>query len=165
MAAADPDFAEALYQQRSQAIVASGAKLTATEAAILSSIDTATLRAMVGRMRGALPEPERRSFLRRATAALLALVGGGTAAVASVGCRDADAGRNVKPPPAVTGARPDRPPPPDPETPDTKTTPPAESDTSEPKPKPKPAPPAGIRPDRLRPSRGIRPDRPTKKDP
>ena len=174
MAAADPEFALALRERRDEAISAGRVTLTATELAILASIDSSTLQAMVDRMRGALPEPERRSFLRRATAALLALVGGGATALAATGCRDADAGRSVQPPPAVTGARPDRPPPPpttDPDPADTTSPPPDPPDTTspgtdkpdvpEPKPDTRPTPkPAGIRPDRPRPSRGIRPDRP-----
>lgn len=120
MAAVNPRFGQALLLQREEAINASGVRLSTTEHGILGAVDPDALQQMIRSVHQGIPEQDRRSFLNRSAAALVALVGGGLAVGGASGC-----------PGAVKGSRPDRPEKPD-------STPPA----------PDPAPPAGIRPDR-----------------
>ncbi|MFH2008088.1 MAG: hypothetical protein ABI333_16015 [bacterium] len=84
MAAATPDFAEALLKDSSAAAAAAGLELTATETAILGAIDGRQLTLMIDEVRGQLPEPDRRAFFEQAAVAIAVLVGG--AAAAGVGC-------------------------------------------------------------------------------
>ncbi len=126
MAAVDPDFAEALYVDQESAVAASGVELTATERGILAATPEPALRQMVGNVGGAIPDEERRAFLGRSAAALLALVGG----VLPLGASGCDQ--------KVKGIQPDKPPPNVPDQPKTKAV----------KPPPEPMPPTGIRPDR-----------------
>jgi len=164
MAAVDASFAAALERDRAMALEASGVELTATERAIFDAIDASALRRMTGSVGHSLPEQDRRTFLGRSAAALVALVGG--ASVTS-GC---DRGLQSVP----AGVRPDRPAS-QPVTPSPPVSAPAPKPTAapaptEPTPASAPAPltrPIGglvARPDagRIAPRRGIRPDRPTK---
>jgi len=172
MAAVDPRFGQALLQQREQAIKASGVRLSATEHGILGAVDPDALQQMIHSVHQGIPEQDRRSFLNRSAAALVALVGGGLAMGGATGC-----------PGAVKGSRPDRPEKPDatheppepirptgirPDRPGAKNDPslgglpPLEEDWSEeddgeawPN-----SPKTGSRPDRPGPTKGIRPDRP-----
>jgi hypothetical protein len=138
----------------------------------------------------ALPEPERRAFLGRAAAALLAVVGGGLGVAAGAGCAKppADPQRPVgstpgatpdqRPPLPMAGAVADRPPdagPPVARADAATTLPPDAAPATHMVPigglvadpqgrrdaGARPTPkPAGIMPDRPQPTRGIRPDRP-----
>jgi hypothetical protein len=171
MAAVDERFARALQEDRASAVDASGVDLGSTEAGILSAIDDATLERMVAGIGATMPEQDRRAFLGRSAAALVALVGAGSSA--SCQC----------PATVVKGVRPDRPPepgaaPPEPKDPEEPASQPTNTNT-ETKAEPASAPTRpiggltiqdtkpqrGVRPDRPRPSRpmptkGIRPKRP-----
>ena len=160
MAAVDTAFAEALITDRQAAINAASVALTATEQRVLAATGDATLRQMIASVGSSIPEADRRGFLGRSAAALLALVTGGLAAGAT-GCECS---------PMVKGVRPDRPPRPAPAPePEPATAQPdqavAAPDSSQPDAyrRPKRPKPRGIRPDRPSPSRGIRPRRPTTK--
>lgn len=100
MAAVNDGFAAALRRDRQQAVRASGVQLSATEAGILAAIDAAALEQMVARVENAIPEPDRRAFLSRSAAALLALAAG-TLGTAVSGCE--------RQPSRVQGIRPQRP--------------------------------------------------------
>ena len=111
MAAVDSEFATTLFEDRSLAIKASGVTITDTEKSILSSIDNVNLGLMIKNVRGKIPAQERRAFLKKSAAALLALVGGGILAshvkaesIAGKGGMRADRGS-----PVSGGVRGDRP--------------------------------------------------------
>ncbi|TET35909.1 MAG: twin-arginine translocation signal domain-containing protein [Planctomycetota bacterium] len=119
MAAVDDKFAAALLENREAAMKASGVEVTATEKGILTVIDNAALRQMIENVRGRIPVRERRAFLKKSAAALLALVGGGFLTTASLAeaAQEAAGGvradRGARPDkPATKGIRPDRPAPP-----------------------------------------------------
>ncbi|MHC4661994.1 MAG: twin-arginine translocation signal domain-containing protein [Planctomycetota bacterium] len=97
MAAVDNEFAAALMNDHESAIAASEVELTETEKGILSSIPAPALKQMIGNVRGRIPLKERRTFLKKSAAALLALVSGGTALLAPQETR------------ASRGSRPDKP--------------------------------------------------------
>ncbi|MHC4661993.1 MAG: Os1348 family NHLP clan protein [Planctomycetota bacterium] len=98
MAAVDEKFASTLLDNREAAAKASGVELTPTEKQILLSIEKDALKQMIENVRGRIPAKERRAFLKKSAAALLALVGAGFLTIAS-GCNEI----------ASTGAQPDRP--------------------------------------------------------
>jgi hypothetical protein len=118
MAAVDDKFAAALLENREAALVASGVEITATEKVILATIETPALGQMIGNVRGRIPVKERRAFLKKSAAALLALVGGGfltTAALAEDapmapgGVRVDRKTKGIRPDTPTTGVRPDKP--------------------------------------------------------
>lgn len=76
LAAASPEFAEALRRDPRAAVQATGLALSASERAILSAVPAPALDQMVSQMNGRLAEPERRRFLEHAALAVAALVGG-----------------------------------------------------------------------------------------
>ncbi len=85
--------------------------MKATERSIVMSVDNKALRAMIESIRGRIPAPQRREFLKKSAAALLALVGGG--ALASCNREPVTEGiRPDRPEPPTTGIQPDRPVPP-----------------------------------------------------
>jgi len=84
MAAATPDFAEALLKDPHGAAAAADLKLTGTERAILRAIDGQQMRLMVDEVRDQLPDSDRRAFFEQAALAVAVLVGG--AAAAAAGC-------------------------------------------------------------------------------
>ncbi len=86
MAAASEDFARALREDPDSAVKASGLDLTPTEQAVLGATPKPMLAKMIARVAEALPRPERRAFLERAAAALVALVGAATLGA----CKDGD---------------------------------------------------------------------------
>jgi hypothetical protein len=86
MAAASEEFARALREDPDSAVRASGLLLTSTEQAVLRATPEPMLLKMIARVAEALPRPERRAFLERAAAAMVALVGG----VALGSCKDGD---------------------------------------------------------------------------
>jgi hypothetical protein len=168
MAAAEPRFAAALLKDRDRTVEASGVALSPSERRMLDTVGPSALERMVAGVGQTLPEEDRRFFLGRAGAVLVALVGGGMAA-ASSGCRK----RRGEQPIEVTGIRPQEVPPPTPDAkpaPDAKSAPDAGAQTAPHAPTPTPTPTPqkphrpltrGIRPDRPRPqTKGIRPDRP-----
>lgn len=190
MAAVEPRFARELLARRSEAIEASGVRLTSSERAILGAVPSPALEQMISGMRDLVPEADRRQFMGQSAAALLVLVGAGLPAAS--GCNGASqrvTGARPDPPPpkreqvvppygAETGSRPDEPeqpagsetaqePPSDPLTP-----PSPDSGCARPRPSPSPYPaPTGARPDPPEgspgepehygsPKTGSRPDRP-----
>lgn len=144
LAAASPDFADALLTHRERAVEASGLSLTHSERGMLRAVDDATLRQMIAQVDRTLAQPDRRVFLERATAAVALLVGGASLA----GCDKPGSG-GTAPKKKLPERTPDRIP---------RTTTGARVDRPDP-------PPAGIRPDRRRDAgtslkpMGIRPDR------
>jgi hypothetical protein len=124
LAAAHEGFAQELLTRRSEALLASGVELTASERAMLQALPAATLAQMAEALRPRLAAPERRRFFERAAAALV-VVGGG--AVGAAGCgpktpspapdRSGAGDGSLVPrertrpdePPAPTGIAPDRP--------------------------------------------------------
>lgn len=177
MAAVDAEFAATLYRDRRGAVEASGVQLTPTEEGILAAVDAATLEQMVANVGSSIPEPDRRAFLGRSAAALLALASGGVAAAA--GCEDHVVVKGIRPQRPATGPKPPPPTPPaPPPKPDPSAPPPEPAGIRPDRPEPKPKPPEpvktpdagpppkpqprGIRPDRPKP-KGIRPDRPKPK--
>lgn len=112
MAAVDDRFASSLYADRESAMAASGVSLTATEKMILSSIERPALAQMVSSFKTRLPvSSSRREFLKKsASAALLALVGGGILSTAAQGAL-LQSSKGIRPdrPPAPGGALADRP--------------------------------------------------------
>jgi hypothetical protein len=108
LAAADPRFAEALITDRERAAAAAGIAISAAERASLLAPGPAALRRAIAGIAPLLGEPDRRAFLRLASAALVALAAGAVAtpAVAAPGPRAEVPRRNDAP----TGIRPDRPP-------------------------------------------------------
>jgi hypothetical protein len=162
MAAVDERFALALRRDRGSAVDASGVDLSSTEAGILDAVDEASLERMVASVGATMAEQDRRAFLGRSAAALVALFG--TATTASCQC-----------PTVVRGVRPDRPS--EPVEPGPKDAPASKPTAPQPTSAPtrpiggltvdKNMPQRGVRPDRPRPSRpmptkGIRPKRPLK---
>jgi len=85
MAAVDERFADALISDREKAIASSGVDLTGAEKGIILSASDDALRQMIGSITGRIPTRERRHFLRKSAAALLALVGGGILTSAGLG--------------------------------------------------------------------------------
>ena len=85
MAAATPDFAEALLKDSDAVAAAADLDLTATERAILKAIDGQQLTLMVDEVREQLPESDRRAFFEQAALAIAVMVGGGAAAAAGCG--------------------------------------------------------------------------------
>jgi hypothetical protein len=111
MAAVDDEFAKALLENREAAIKASGVDLTDTETKILLSIQNDSLRQMIENVRGRIPATERRAFIKKSAAALLALVGAGFLTLGS-SCESQPAPvgeRPDRPQPKPVGERPDRP--------------------------------------------------------
>ena len=166
MAAVDSEFADALFANRDRAIDASGVSLTATERAIIGATDTSMLSQMIKNVQGAIPDADRRTFMQRSAAALLAFLGG-AAVVGAAACDQKVTGSRPIVPNA--GVRPEGNPakaaestkdtPPDAET-DKPDAPPPKPDAGPPPSKVRPRPSRGIRPDRPQPTRGIRPDKP-----
>ncbi|MHC4661991.1 MAG: hypothetical protein ACYS8W_09920 [Planctomycetota bacterium] len=111
MAAVDNEFAAALMNDHESATAASGVELTQTEKGILSSIPAPALKQMIGNVRGRIPAKERRAFLKKSAAALLALVSGGILTTAGLAEGDPGAAGGVRPDsPKTKGISPDRPP-------------------------------------------------------
>ncbi len=112
MAAVDKDFAQALLLNRDNATTSSGVHLTATEKNILAATDNAALKIMINSIGDKIPERDRRDFLKKSAAALLAIVGGefvtecSTSSYATKGIRP-DHPNNVG---KTRGICPDRPP-------------------------------------------------------
>ena len=148
-ASVDKQFRAILLEKRAEAAPRIGLQLADAEKAMLAAIPAAQLKAIIS---GTKVAPQnRRAFLGKVAAAMLAAVGVGVA-----GCD--------KEPPTTKGNRPDKPPeqepeimvstgiriePPDPNQP---------QDAEE-----EPTRILGIQPDRPSPSRGISPDRPGSK--
>jgi hypothetical protein len=152
IAAVSPEFADALMENRGDAITAAAVELTPTEQRILDAVDDTSLRRMVASTEGSVPDRQRRAFVTRSAAALLVLAGGAavTGASACGDDRPKPAEGPTPPPrphpgpePAPTGVRPDRPPEPP--------RPPADAGPAD----------ANRRIRRDGPTKGIRPDRPT----
>jgi hypothetical protein len=150
-AAVDPAFRELLLEQRGAAAAAIELALDPAERAMLNAIPRAQLVQIVGQT--VVPLEQRRVFLGRIAAAMLAVLGAGLA-----GCKPAKSrgiqsdlperlAKNDSPSPVFqsAGVQPDRP-----ETPQTNS-PPALPPETKPPATNKPAPPT---------SRGIQPDRP-----
>lgn len=87
LAAASPDFAEALERDRPAALAATrtatGLELSRSERGILTAVPTPALAQMVSRVSARLDAPDRRRFLEQAGLALTALLG----ASAGAGCK------------------------------------------------------------------------------
>lgn len=75
MAAADPEFARALGERRSESLEASGVTLTPAEEAMLAATPAAALGQLVASVGRRLADEDRRAFLASAGAALLLLAG------------------------------------------------------------------------------------------
>ncbi len=133
MAAAAPDFAEALQARPAEALRASGLSLTPSERAMLASVSGEGLRAAVRGVRDQLPEEARREFLGWSAAAMLLLAGGlGGATTACDHWGPVKGSRPDDPTPRSRGISPDMP----------------GLAPASPRPRPEPAPPTqGIRPD------------------
>lgn len=147
MAAVDDKFAAALIENREKAIASSGVQLTPTEKSVVVATSDEALRQMIGNIENRIPARERRTFLKKSAAALLALVGGGIVASAGLACNKEETVKGIRPDvpdqpgpqPACEGIRPDRP-----EKPEDNG-----SNTG-----------SGSDYDDTRPTRGVRPDRP-----
>ncbi len=96
LASVDEAFQAQLLEQRAGLAGAAGVELTASERAVLDAASTEQLAQMIGCL--PLPPTDRRTFLKEAALAALALV----AAPALSGCKPGEAG-------AETPPRPDRP--------------------------------------------------------
>ncbi|MDX9999666.1 MAG: hypothetical protein RBU30_00065 [Polyangia bacterium] len=83
LAAASPEFADALAQDRKATVEATGLDFSASERAILASVPAPALDQMISRVKGRLDAPDRRRFLEQASLALAALLG----ASAAAGCK------------------------------------------------------------------------------
>jgi hypothetical protein len=136
-AAVDPEFRELLFEQRGGAAAAIELDLDPAENAMLNAIPREQLAQIVGQT--TVPLEQRRVFLGRIAAAMLAVLGVGFA-----GCEPALESAGIRPeprPPGTDGIRPDRPAPagvrPDP--------PPS---TNAPTTNSPPSPTRGIQPDR-----------------
>ena len=106
-ASVDKEFMAVLLERRAEAAGEIGLELTDTEKAMLESIPAAQLEAIISRTK---VEPQnRRVFLGKVAAAMLAAVGASVA-----GCRrdrgDSAGARPEKRPPRTKGISPDRPP-------------------------------------------------------
>jgi len=133
-AAVDPEFRELLLDQRGRAAAAIELELDPAENAMLSAIPQEQLAQIVGQT--VVPMEQRRAFLGRFAAAMLAVLG-----IDLVGCK-----QKTDAPVAPAGIQPDLP---------QTNKPPAE-----PSPTNAPLVTQGIQPDRPYQSRGVRPDRP-----
>ncbi len=105
-AAVDPDFRTLLLTDREEAARRIDLELGPAEAIMLRAVPQAQLEAIIARTH--VPEEHRRAFLGHAAAAMLAVLGAGTA-VAAVGARAGGVGGIMPTPPAPTGIRPDVP--------------------------------------------------------
>lgn len=139
-AAVDPDFRQTLLTKRAAAAQEIGLELTMAETLMLNTIPEAQLTAAIAHTQ--VPDPERRAFLGKAAAAMLAALG-------AAACRLIE--------PKTKGIQPD----------DPTTTPTSAIETGI-RPDDPTATPAGIRPTEPPPTptpepitRGIRPDLPT----
>lgn len=95
LAAASPEFAEALERDRQAALRATGLELSASERAILSVVPSPALSQMISRVEGKLDAPDRRRFFEQAAIALAALVGAATSVSAS-GCSKKEPSQSEK---------------------------------------------------------------------
>jgi hypothetical protein len=142
-ASLDAEFRALLLERRAKAADEIGLALSPAESMMLDAIPEGHLEAVIARTRVA--PSNRRAFLGRAAAVMLAALGVGVA-----GCDQYPAPTGIAPDrPPTEGIRPDRP---EPEA----------EPKPEPEPEPEPAPPTtqGIRPDRVSVTDGIRPDPP-----
>ena len=145
-AAVDPEFRELLFEQRGGAAAAIELELDPAENAMLSAIPQEQLAQIVSQT--PVPMEQRRVFLGRIAAAMLAVLG-----VCVAGCEPTAEVAGIEPDrPATQGIRPDRP---------------SSNPTNFPAPAPagvRPDPPSSKPPSTNEPapptSRGIRPDRP-----
>ncbi len=165
-AAVDPEFRELLFEQRGAAAAAIELELDPAENAMLSAIPQAQLAQIVSQT--TVPVEQRRVFLGRIAAAMLAVLGAGLAGCEPGKTRGTAADQPEKrlakadsttPVFKSLGIQPDRP-----ESERTNATPSAPPEakppsTDRPPTKPKPGPPAANGPAPAIP-RGIRPDRP-----
>ena len=155
-AAVDDEFRELLFEGRIRAAEAIGLELDAAESALLKAIPRDQLESIIART--LVPVEQRRVFLGRMAAPMLALLGvavTGCPRAESAGIRPHELGTNQPPttPPATNrlvspvsdGIRPDRPAPPG---------------TNQPPAQPQPTTPPTTDAPAARPTRGIRPDRP-----
>lgn len=106
-AAVDPEFRAVLVEKRAGAADTIGLELTASESAILKAIPDRQLLSIISHT--GVPDRERRIFLGRAAAAMLAVLGAGVAsscAPTTKGIRPEEMPERV---PATDGIRPDIP--------------------------------------------------------
>ena len=142
-ASVDPEFCQILVAQRDGAAAAIDLQLDPAERAMLKAIPAEQLQQIVSRT--SVPVEQRRVFLGRVAAAMVATISAGLA-----GCGGQMEPAGIRP--ATEGVRPDRPAP-------SLTNGPSSSPPSTNTPVDMPAPISqGIRPDI--PTRGIQPDRP-----
>jgi len=111
-AAVDPSFRALLLSDRDRAADAIGLALHPAEAAMLAAVPRAQLETIIDRTR--VPDEQRRAFLGKVAAAMLAVLGAGgeLAAAGGLAVSGGAAGGIMpdRPMPAPTGSRPDRPP-------------------------------------------------------
>lgn len=110
-AAVDSEFRDRLLDQRGGAAADIGLELDPAENAMLSVIPSEQLAQIIGQT--TVPLEQRRVFLGRIAAAMLAVLGAGLSgcepAVQSAGVRPAPPSPTNVPPPAPAGVRPDPP--------------------------------------------------------
>jgi hypothetical protein len=99
MAAVDEAFRDALLADPSGTAEGVGLELVQAEQRVLASVSREQLAAMIGQVDRRLPDPDRRSFLSLAGAAMVALAGG--ASLAGVACKSIG-----RPDPLPAGVRP-----------------------------------------------------------
>jgi hypothetical protein len=106
-AAVDPEFRGLLFEQRGGAAAAIGLELDPAEDAMLSAIPKEQLAQIIGQTD--VPDEQRRVFLGRIAAAMLAALGVSLAGCAQVGTQGVRPDRPMPQAEATKGIRPDRP--------------------------------------------------------